>query len=187
MIHAHGGVRERNDKMTKKNYTKYSDNSKETENKEIEELDVNSMTDEEKAARIETVLEIRSSEGVDEELYNTLTEELTTLGYVEPIVEPEVETQNDSAEHTGETEMEPEVGPEVEPTVEPEEIDEIEGIVLPKRLNVRKEASKDSDVVCVVTKDTSLVVILTESTEDFYKVRTLDTEGFCMKEFIELR
>ena len=113
MIHAHGGVRERKDKMTKKNYTKYSESSKDNN-----------------------------------------------------------------------------IEPTVEPTVEPEEIDEVEGVVLPNRLNVRKEASKDSDIVCIVTKDTSVVVILTESTEDFYKVHTLDTldtEGYCMKEFIELR
>ena len=123
--------------MTKKNYTKYSESSKDNDMKPIEELEV------------------------------------------EPEVKPEVVT-------TEEPEVISTVEPTVEPTVEQEETDEVEGIVLPNRLNVRKEANKESDVVCILTKDTSVVVILTESTEGFYKVRTSDFEGYCMKEFISI-
>lgn len=186
MIRVHGSVKERKDKMTKKNYTKYSESSEvtnveptvENENEEIKVLDVTSMTDEEKTERIETVLEIRSSEGVDKELYDTLTEELTVLGYVEP--ENEEETKND----------EPDAGEE------PEVDEDHTGDICPAKvmgctkLNVREEPSKDSKVVCVITEESDLTVSNDLSTEEFYKVYTSVNdvlyEGYCMKKFIQI-
>lgn len=59
------------------------------------------------------------------------------------------------------------------------------------KLNVRKNPSKDSEVVCIITKDSSVTVNYDESTEDFYKVYVnVDNapyEGFCMKEFISIK
>ena len=59
------------------------------------------------------------------------------------------------------------------------------------KLNVRKNPSKDSEVVCIITKDSSITVDYNESTEDFYKVYVnVDNapyEGFCMKEFISIK
>ena len=56
------------------------------------------------------------------------------------------------------------------------------------RLNLRKEASKDSDVLLVLDKDTELVVDPTEETEEFYKVCTSSgVEGYCMKKFITIK
>ena len=59
------------------------------------------------------------------------------------------------------------------------------------KLNVRKNPSKDSEVVCIITKDSSITVDYNESTEDFYKVYVnvdnIPYEGFCMKEFISIK
>ena len=59
------------------------------------------------------------------------------------------------------------------------------------KLNVRKNPSKDSEVVCIITKDSSITVDYNESTEDFYKVYVnvdnVPYEGFCMKEFISIK
>ena len=59
------------------------------------------------------------------------------------------------------------------------------------KLNVRKNPSKDSEVVCIITKDSSVTVNYNESTEDFYKVYVnvdnVPYEGFCMKEFISIK
>ena len=59
------------------------------------------------------------------------------------------------------------------------------------KLNVRKNPSKDSEVVCIITKDSSIAVDYNESTEDFYKVYVnvdnVPYEGFCMKEFISIK
>ena len=59
------------------------------------------------------------------------------------------------------------------------------------KLNVRKNPSKDSEVVCIITKDSSITVDYNESTEDFYKVYVnvdnVSYEGFCMKEFISIK
>ena len=59
------------------------------------------------------------------------------------------------------------------------------------KLNVRKNPYKDSEVVCIITKDSSITVDYNESTEDFYKVYVnvdnVPYEGFCMKEFISIK
>lgn len=62
------------------------------------------------------------------------------------------------------------------------------------RLNVRKEADKEADVLCVISKGVNVAVNLDESTEDFYKVCTpagtgdlFGVEGYCMKQFIEIK
>lgn len=58
------------------------------------------------------------------------------------------------------------------------------GIVKPSHLNVRKEASKDSDIIGIVNKDDSLKII--DEFGDFYKVLFNGVEGFCVKEFISV-
>lgn len=56
------------------------------------------------------------------------------------------------------------------------------------RLNVRKEADKESDVLCVINKGEEVTITLEGTTEDFYKVCTSSgVEGFCMKKFIEIK
>ena len=56
------------------------------------------------------------------------------------------------------------------------------------RLNVRLKPSISSEVVCVITKNTTVEIFEEGSTEDFYKVLVYkDTDGFCMKKFITVK
>lgn len=76
----------------------------------------------------------------------------------------------------------------VEEVVESEIVEEIGVVFNCQKLNIRKEASKDSEVVKVVDVKTELLVNITESTEKFYKVCLASgLEGYCMKEFISIR
>lgn len=56
------------------------------------------------------------------------------------------------------------------------------------RLNVRSKPDLDASVVCVIPKASEVTINESESTEEFYKVCTAaGAEGFCVKEFIELK
>lgn len=56
------------------------------------------------------------------------------------------------------------------------------------RLNMRKEPNTNADVLTILEKDTDVAVILTESTDEFYKVSTASgIEGYCMKKFINVK
>lgn len=56
------------------------------------------------------------------------------------------------------------------------------------KLNVRSKPDPRASVVCVISKSSEVTINEDESTEDFYKVCTAaGAEGFCMKEFIELK
>lgn len=56
-----------------------------------------------------------------------------------------------------------------------------------KKLNVRSQATKQSDVVCVIDDGTEVTVISCEPTNGFYKVNVNGLEGFCMQEFITIK
>lgn len=57
-----------------------------------------------------------------------------------------------------------------------------------ERLNMRKEASKSSEVVTILHKYAELQIDEANSTEEFYKVTTLaGIEGYCMKKFIKVK
>lgn len=64
------------------------------------------------------------------------------------------------------------------------------GVVTANRLNVRKEASKESDVLVVISKGTGLGINLTNSTDEFYCVNVLVNNemntGYVMKEFVAI-
>lgn len=103
------------------------------------------------------------------------------------IVEP-VEENNESIENISE-----------EPVVEEavvEEAVEKPAVIEPTigfidgcdRLNVRKESTKDSEVLCILDKLAEVTIDLSNSTEDFYKVMTSEgIEGYCMKKFITIK
>jgi hypothetical protein len=56
------------------------------------------------------------------------------------------------------------------------------------RLNVREEPRADSEVVCVVDSGCEFLLDENESTDEFYKISTLDgIDGFCMKKFVTVR
>ena len=102
-----------------------------------------------------------------------IIEEVTVEPVVEPVEEPIVE-------------------PVEEPKDEETKDENIKGAKLVKctKLNVRKEANKNADVVCIINEKSVITVNVEESTEDFYKVYTSDKEvlieGYCMKEFISI-
>lgn len=56
------------------------------------------------------------------------------------------------------------------------------------KLNVRKNADKDSEVLCVIEKDAEVIIDLENSTDEFYKVCTSSgVEGYCMIKYIEIK
>lgn len=61
------------------------------------------------------------------------------------------------------------------------------GSVICKNLNIRKEPTKDSMILQIISKDT-VVEILDDSDEIWYKIRIGEIGiGFCMKEFIKVK
>ena len=144
------------------------------ENNNIEELNQN----------IEEVTE------VTEETIEENTEEVNeTIEQVEENVNEVEESTNEAEETTEEvTEevTEPEViVPSIENNVENNEvIGKISGF---EKLYVRKEASKDSEPVGIVTDKDDLSIDVAHSTDDFYKVITSNgLEGYCVKEFVKI-
>ena len=76
-----------------------------------------------------------------------------------------------------------------EATVHQEIVDiEVTGIVTGcRKLYVRKEASKDSEPLEIINEFVGVMVTISESTDDFYKVYTPSgVEGYCMKKFISI-
>lgn len=56
------------------------------------------------------------------------------------------------------------------------------------KLNVRETPSMYGTIVCTIDEKTEVIIDEKESTEDYYKVCLASgIEGFCMKQFIELR
>ena len=102
---------------------------------------------------------------------------------------------DDQVEPEGDDQVEPEGDDEVEPEGNDEEDENIKNAIVTgcSRLNVRKESSKESDVVCILDKDTELTVSIVDSTEEFYKVYAHDVktdtlvEGYCVKDFITIK
>ena len=144
------------------------------ENNNIEELNQN----------IEEVTE------VTEETIEESTEEVNeTIEQVEETVNEVEESTNEAEETTEEvTEevTEPEViVPSIKNNVENNEvIGKISGF---EKLYVRKEASKDSEPVGIVTDKDDLSIDVARSTDDFYKVITSNgLEGYCVKEFVKI-
>lgn len=127
---------------------------------------------------------------VTEETIEENTEEVNeTIEQVEETVNEVEESTNEAEETTEEvTEevTEPEViVPSIENNVENNEvIGKISGF---EKLYVRKEASKDSEPVGIVTDKDNLSIDVAHSTDDFYKVITSNgLEGYCVKEFVKI-
>ena len=76
---------------------------------------------------------------------------------------------------------------ETEP-IEPAKPEPIEGTVGCEKLNVRSDATVDSEPVGVIARDSKVFIYEDESTEEFYKVCTATgLEGYCMKKFISVQ
>ena len=71
---------------------------------------------------------------------------------------------------------------------QPAEPKPVEGVVDCAKLNVRSDATVDSEPVGVINRDSKVFVYEDESTEEFYKVCTATgLEGYCMKKFISVQ
>lgn len=56
------------------------------------------------------------------------------------------------------------------------------------KLNLRKEASLEADVLTEVLSGSTLLINEEESTDEFYKVCTASgLEGYCMKTFVNIK
>lgn len=139
------------------------------ENNILEELDhniekVNEVT-EENINEIEK--SIKETEEITEEITNEVNE---TVEQVEETIN-EVEESNNEIEETKEEVTEEVIGK----------------IIEFEKLYVRKEASKYSEPVGIVTDKDYLSIDIIHSTDDFYKVITSNgLEGYCVKEFVKI-
>ena len=80
-----------------------------------------------------------------------------------------------------------EISIETEP-IEPAKPEPIEGTVNCEKLNVRSDATIDSEPVGIINRDSKVFIYEDESTEEFYKVCTATgLEGYCMKKFISVQ
>lgn len=130
------------------------------ENNNIEELNQN-------IEEVTEVTEETTEESTDEVNETVEQVEETTEKVTEEVTEPEV------------------IVPSIEDGVENNEvIGKISGF---EKLYVRKEASKDSEPVGIVTDKDDLSIDVAHSTDDFYKVITSNgLEGYCVKEFVKI-
>lgn len=127
------------------------------------------------------------------EKVNEVTEEIEEINNeVNETVEQVEETINEVEESTNKIEeIKEEVTEEVTepdiivPIIENNEV--IGKIIEFEKLYVRKEASKDSEPVGIVTDKDYLSIDIIHSTNDFYKVITSNgLEGYCVKEFVKI-
>lgn len=147
--------------MRNKNYTKYSENSNNNTNVNFND---NSITP-------ETPVTPELPEVQNNPEVITTPEEITNPVTPEEPADPETNLELENNNQNKQKAVEPKLGVIVGCTM----------------LNMRKEPSKDSDVVTILSKSDSVQVHLDESTEDFYKVRIVDKEGYCVKDFIEIK
>lgn len=144
------------------------------ENNNIEELNQN----------IEEVTEVteESTEESTEEVKETVEQVEETINEVEETTNEIEETTEEVTNEVTEPEV---IVPSIENNVENNEvIGKISGF---EKLYVRKEASKDSEPVGIVTDKDDLSIDVARSTDDFYKVITSNgLEGYCIKEFVKI-
>ena len=144
------------------------------ENNNVEELNQN----------IEEVTEVteETAEESTEEVKETVEQVEETINEVEETTNEIEETTEEVTDEVTEPEV---IVPSIENNVENNEvIGKISGF---EKLYVRKEASKDSEPVGIVTDKDDLSIDVARSTDDFYKVITSNgLEGYCVKEFVKI-
>ena len=155
----------------KQDYTKYSESSNNAEETNVQNDKLIKSLEE---CTVEELVEVAINEDVVFENIEMTKEEL-----IAAIEANREQTTNPEAEGT-----EPEKDQPTTYDICPAKINGC------AKLNLRREPSKDSDVVCVITKKNTITVCRELSTEDFYKVHTTIgetlVEGYCMKQFIEI-
>ena len=144
------------------------------ENNNVEELNQN----------IEEVTEV-TEETIEEntkEVNETIEQIEETVNEIEESTNETEETTEEVTEEVTDQEV---IIPSIQNNVENNEvIGKISGF---EKLYVRKEASKDSEPVGIVTDKDDLSIDVARSTDDFYKVITSNgLEGYCVKEFVKI-
>lgn len=146
-------------------------------------------------APAEAPAEIEETSEVCEE---TKVEEAPVVQEVESCEEIKTEesVQEGVAQDTSSVAEEPDTAPEVTSTANQpkeetfiEEDSEVLAVVANcRKLNIREAPNMDADIVTVLTAGSEVMVDITNSTDDFYKVcNAVGIEGYCMKQYIELR
>ena len=134
---------------------------------------------------IEEVTEVteETTEETTEEIKETVEQLEETINEVEELTNEIEETTEEVTDEVIEPEL---IMSSVENNVENNEvIGKISGF---EKLYVRKEASKDSEPVGIVTDKDDLSIDVAHSTDDFYKVITSNgLEGYCVKQFINIK
>ena len=170
-------LKERKMKM-KKDYTKYSEPSKETEI-----VNTETVTNEEVVTNTEeTEVITMNGEPVTEESWVAQMEDDGKV-HVRPVVDGEVQETPVEKVITQE---------ELQKETDEEEKPLLIGIVKwAGGLNIRKEPKKDSEIVVVVANGSEMTIDEENSTDTFYKVqgscKDVLFEGYCMKEFVEIK
>lgn len=135
--------------------------------------------------------EIRNEEVVNEQLTMENFGVEVETPKVEEVTQPEStiveEPTTDEAVVETPTEVEePPVVDELPPIADPVETEPaVVGIVTPAHLNIRSEASKDSDIVSILNKNDEVKIV--EELDGFYKVFYNGLIGYCVKEFISIK
>ena len=106
----------------------------------------------------------------------------------------DVTAVTEEVETVVETTVETVVNTTVDTTVETETTTETEtnsgavgkGVVANcAKLNVRSKPSVNGDVICVLDKDVEVTIDVDESTDEWFKIRTVTGgEGYCMRKFV---
>ena len=110
----------------------------------------------------------------NKKLYMGYDKETKSLADVTEEVEEEIAEVNESEEVTKE------VTKEADSTV----VGYVSGCL---KLNIREEGYPGANVVCVVPEKTALLIEVSESNDEWYKVYTeTGMEGFCMKQYVTL-
>ena len=148
--------------MGNKKYTKYSDYSKNNETVK-EPKEEWAVTEENDGVHVRPT--------VDREIIDTPVEKIISY--------EELKELNNSVESDQNDEI---------------ELDEtnVSGVVYNcSKLYVRKDPNKNSDHLCILDVGTEVTVDKEKSTSTFYKVTTISNgvliEGYCVKEFIEIK
>ena len=144
-----------------RNYTNYSKSNKPAEPAATETPDVQTPKSD------DNIQKIQETPVATETTTNTIPEPQTA--------QPEPDDQTPAN-----TEQEPDLPKAVFGTV-----------VNCAKLNIRVEADKSAEIVCVIDAGTEVEIIEEESTDDFYAV-SFDKddnliEGYCMKQYIEIK
>lgn len=202
-------------------YTKFSEETNNTENGTVEVLEISEVPAESKEARIAEINEFLTMDMEDESRLKLLEElrllqgeeveeikaldECTRDELVEVAIREGIEVTEDAtreelieAININREEVMDELINEVNSINEEEieEPEEVEEDILPAvisgctKVNIRKEASKTSEVVCVLANGTEVTIDVAKSTEEFYKIYTVSgetlIEGYCIKDFVSI-